>query len=579
MSFRGRAVAAVAISMTAALTWASGTGVPPALASQPDINSGLHPATTEAPPTDVTALLPAQKSSILPDTRWRHVKPEDFVESPIASKPIAAEPEAPAPIYGPPYLGQPASVDPDQVVAAADPAQAGAAADPSSAAAAASAALAAALSPDQGASDGIPIPPGLPPGQASASSATEPAASPAEFSTPPWTSSPPPWVLPGDFDIPMPWGEKSFEAYRRSYLSEGGRKWLEAMVERGRPWMSFIMEKLYAYGLPEELAWLPIIESEFTPNAVSRSGAVGMWQFMRNSISGYGIRVDDWVDERRDFMKATDAALRKLSDNYEALGDWNLAVAAYNMGLGAISRAVAAGKTRDFFALRRAGLLSSETSAYVPKFLAIASILRYPARNGLRLSWNPPVEWETVEPKRSVDLGLLASASGVSVERLRAANAELRYTVTPPWKGYLIKVPEGTAAPIVAALQDSSKKLLRYALHVVRSGDSVSALSRAYGAPVQLIVDANPGLQPSRIRIGQVLVIPVIKDGAQPPPPVPMDDTTPFGGSYVVQKGDSLWSLALRYGVRPETLAARNGLELTSVLREGMSLSVPITKP
>lgn len=382
-----------------------------------------------------------------------------------------------------------------------------------------------------------------------------------------------------DYDLPMPWGEASFEAYRKGYLSDGGRKWLQAMVERGRPWMSFIMERIYAYGLPEELAWLPIIESEFTPNAVSKSGAVGLWQFMRNSVGGYGIRIDDWVDERRDFMKATDAALRKLADNYDTLGDWNLALAAYNMGLGAISRAVAAGGTKDFFALRDSGRLSRETSAYVPKFLAVASILRHPARFGMSLAWDGPVEWETVELGRSVDLGLLASAAGLPVERLRAANAELRYTVTPPWLGYRLKVPAGASQPVEAALSDPAKKLLRYTLRTVRSGDSVSAISRDYGTPIQMIVDANPGLQPSHIRIGQILVIPMLKDGAPPPPPVPIDDAPPFAGTYTVVKGDSLWSLALRFDVRPETLAERNGLELSSVLREGMSLSVPITKP
>jgi len=560
-----RVVAAFALSTAAAIAWASGTGLAPSAISQPEAVSEL-PSTRGAAPTELAALLPAQATEAgLPDTRWRHVRPAGFVEPPPGPKPLVPVlvPDPALLSYEPPG---PSPLAPAEPVAADGPP----AIDPASAAVAA---LRVAASVPEGEAPAIPIPPGVLP---SPPSSPPSAASPDSETA---LALPPPLVAPGDYDIPMPWGEKSFEAYRSGYLSEGGKKWLAAMVARGRPWMSFIMEKLYAYGLPEELAWLPIIESEFTPNAVSRSGAVGMWQFMRNSIGGYGIRVDDWVDERRDFMKATDAALRKLADNYDALGDWNLAIAAYNMGLGAISRAVAAGKTKDFFALRGDGLLSRETSAYVPKFLAIASILRYPARNGLQLSWNPPVEWETVEPKRSVDLGLLASASGVSVERLRAANAELRYTVTPPWKGYLIKVPEGAAAPIEAALQDSSKKLLRYTLHTVRSGDSVSALSRAYGAPVQLIVEANPGLQASRIRIGQVLVIPVIKDGAPTPPPVPIDDTTPFGGSYLVQKGDSLWSLALRYGVRPETLAARNGLELTSVLREGTSLSVPITKP
>ncbi|MEI6876604.1 MAG: LysM peptidoglycan-binding domain-containing protein, partial [Spirochaetota bacterium] len=271
--------------------------------------------------------------------------------------------------------------------------------------------------------------------------------------------------------------------------------------------------------------------------------------------------------------------LRKLAENRASLGDWNLALAAYNMGLGAISRAVAASGSRDFWLLREKGFLSRETSSYVPKFLAVASILRYPGRNGLPLGWAAPVEWEGVELGRSVDLGLLAEAAKLSVNDLRSANAELRYAVTPPWKGYRLKVPSGSGIVVTAALADNSRKLLRYQLHTVRSGDSLSMLSRAYGAPVPLIVESNPGLEPDRIRIGQVIVVPVIKEGAAPPPVEVVADDTVFGGSYLVQKGDSLWGISLRFKVRPETLAERNGLELTSVIREGMSLSVPILVP
>lgn len=381
------------------------------------------------------------------------------------------------------------------------------------------------------------------------------------------------------YDLAIPWGETRFEAYRAAYLSADGRRWLSAILDRARPYLSYVMERIDYYGLPEELAFLPVIESEYSSKAVSRSGATGIWQFMRNSIGGYGMRIDDWVDERRDFMKSTDAALRKLSDNEAILGDWNLAIAAYNMGLGAITRAVATSGNRDFWQLREKGFLSKETSDYVPKFLAVASILRYPGRNGVAISWEAPPEWESVELGRSIDLGLLSDATELPLDKLKAVNAELRYAVTPPWPSYRLKVPSGTAASVTAVLSDASRKLLRYNLHTVRSGDSISALSRAFGAPIPLIVEANPGLDPNRIKIGQVIVVPVVKEGAQAPA-APVDDEPPlFGASYVVAKGDSLWSISLRYNVSPETLASRNGLELASVIREGSSLSVPILKP
>ncbi len=381
------------------------------------------------------------------------------------------------------------------------------------------------------------------------------------------------------YGIAMPWGEPRFESFRAAYLSEGGRSWLEAIRKRAEAFLPYIMERIRFYNLPEELAFLPVIESEFSPKAVSRSGATGLWQFMKNSIGGYNIHIDDWVDERRDFMKSTDAALRKLADNYAYFGDWHLALAAYNAGLGAISRAIkkAGGGSVDYWLLRERGLLSKETSNYVPKFLAAASILRYPARHGLSIAWPSPTEWAALETARPVDLVLLAQETGIPLELLKTANAELRYTVTPPYAGYKLKVPADQAAATRALLDDPARKLVRYYLHKVRSGDTLSALARHYGTPLALITQANPGLRPDLLKIGQVIVIPALKDiGPPPSPPKPESAGLSFNGTYVVKKGDTLWSIALRHEVQPEVLAEINGLGLDSVIREGMSLRVPI---
>jgi membrane-bound lytic murein transglycosylase D len=373
----------------------------------------------------------------------------------------------------------------------------------------------------------------------------------------------------------LPWGEPSFERFRATWLSEGGKKWFAAVMGRAAPYMPYITERIRYYGLPEELLALPLIESEFSPRAVSRSGATGLWQFMRNSIGGYGIRLDDWVDERRDFMKSTDAALRKLADNKAALGDWELALAAYNAGLGAVTRARQKAPGSSYWELRDKGLLPKETVSYVPKFLAAVSILLYPARNGLPLRWDEPVAWETVEIGRSVDLGLLAEAAKIDLETLRHANAELRYGVTPPWPGYALKVPAGKAEAVRAALADPSLKLLRYYFHKVASGDTLSAISRHYGTPQELIVRANPGLQPDRIQLGQSIVVPALKEAGPMARPA-TDELPDFSGTHVVARGETLWSLSLRYEVSPEVLAERNGLELGALIREGFRLRVPI---
>jgi membrane-bound lytic murein transglycosylase D len=381
----------------------------------------------------------------------------------------------------------------------------------------------------------------------------------------------------------MPWGEDSFEAIRTAYLTADGKKWLAAIMARAKPFLPYIEERIRFYGLPDELAFLPVVESEFSPRDISKSGAAGLWQFMRNSIAGYGIRINDWVDERRDFMKSTDGALRKLAYNFGVFGDWNLALAAYNCGDGALARAIAQAKrdgaeAPDYWELRRRGLLKAETAGYIPKFLAVASILSYPGRNGLELSWEKSDAWEAIATNRPMDLKLLSEQAGVSLALLREANSELCYGVTPPGSGYSLKVPASASAAVRVVMDDPARKLVRYYLHTVRSGDTLSGIARRYGAPMPAIVDSNPGLQPDRIRLGQVVVVPALKDAPPPDPETAVGEAPDFASSYVVAKGDSLWSISLRYEVQPELLAERNGLTLSSVIREGKTLRVPILK-
>jgi len=375
--------------------------------------------------------------------------------------------------------------------------------------------------------------------------------------------------------LALPYGEPQFERYRAAYLSPGGKQWLEAVYERSRPYATYIRERIKHHGVPEELFFLPFIESEYSAKAVSRSGASGLWQFMRNSVGGYDMRMDDWIDERRDFMKSTDGALRKLQSNYERFGDWMLAIAAYNCGAGAMDRAIKAGLSHDYWELRAGGFLPAETSSYIPKFLAVVSVAMYGGRNGLSTSWAPSIDWARVNLERPVDLSMLSATAGVPLDILRTGNPELRYGVTPPEGKYAIKVPEAYAAAVSLALE-SRDILMNVYMHSVRSGDTVSALSKHYEVPVSMIVKMNPGLDPNRIRIGQKIVIPAFKDTKPYVTLNQADDQLSFTGRYVVTKGDTLWSISLRYGVQPETLADRNGMGLDSVLREGLSLLVPI---
>jgi membrane-bound lytic murein transglycosylase D len=380
-----------------------------------------------------------------------------------------------------------------------------------------------------------------------------------------------------EYDIPMPWGQEEFERHRASFLTPGGRKWLSMVMQNSLPYLGYVEDRIKAQGLPRELAFLPVIESEYSPFAVSRSGATGLWQFMKNSIAGYGLLISDWQDDRKDFMKSTDAALNKLSDNLKSFGDWNLALAAYNAGSGAVSRAIknATIAQADFWHLYDAKRLPKESMSYVPKFLAVASILRYPELHGFPAEWGRTHEWESIETTRQVDLGVLAQRTGIKLEILKNANAELKYHITPPSARHSVKVPAEMAENVKAVMSDSSSPLFRYEIYKVKSGDTMSGIAHRYGTPLSIIIQANPGVKADRIKIGQSLVIPRLPGSADTQSSKLQGEGVDFSSSYSVRSGDTLWDIAIRFGVSPEILAKKNGLALDGVLRIGQKLKVP----
>ncbi len=366
--------------------------------------------------------------------------------------------------------------------------------------------------------------------------------------------------------------------YLAQYASPGGLQWLKAVLARGQPYLPFIRREVERRGLPPELAYLPVLESAYLPTAVSRSGAVGLWQFMANSIAPFGLRVDDWVDERRDFWKSTDAALRKLEENYRYFGDWPLALAAYNAGLGAVDRAVKKAGTRDYWVLCDRKLLKPETIQYVPKFVALTRILNRAGSYGLDLGWPESVEWERVPVGRTVDLGLLAQQAGLDAALLKQANPELRYAVTPPGPEYRLKVRREDAAAVSAILADQTAKLIKYYFHTIRSGDTLSALSRHYGVAVEQILNVNPGLKARYLQLGARIVVPAFKEVGPYEQVRRADPALRFDGTHLVKKGETLWAIALAYDVDPEILAQANGMDLSTLLREGKVLKTPILK-
>lgn len=367
-------------------------------------------------------------------------------------------------------------------------------------------------------------------------------------------------------------------SYAATFASAKWQPWVQRVLGRTAFYAAHVMDQLEQRELPAELMFLPAIESAYIGTAVSPVGAVGLWQLMRGTARLHGLVVDDLLDERRDFWKATEVALRILEDNRRDLGSWELALAAYNAGLGRVRRDIRRGGTRDFWELRRRGLLPRETSEFVPRFFGLVQALRsHPAGDSPALE--EITRWRRVTAPPGVELRQLGKLSGISREILEQANAELRYGLTPTGRGsesYRLKVPADSYTRLLAVLEDPASDLVRLHRHVIRSGDTMSELAEAFRVSVALIRHYNDGVSPRRMLIGAGLFIPVVRgvDPAAVHFPAPRD-SRPFEADYHVVTGDSLWSIARLHDTTVEALASANGLRPTSVLHPGQTLQVP----
>ena len=377
-------------------------------------------------------------------------------------------------------------------------------------------------------------------------------------------------------------GNQLYDNYFKKYSSKKEQKHLAAIWEQAEYFIPFIEAKVKEYGLPQEVIYLPFVESNFRPDAVSKSGATGLWQFMTNSIDGYNMKINEWVDERRDFWKATEAALKKIKYNYSVLKDWNLAIAAYNCGLGKMKRTVKEAGTSDYWKICQKGLLSTETIHYIPKLLAISDVLKNRNIYGIKDKQPKPFQWTRIALPQPVDIRLLAKETGIPRNILDIGNSELKFYVTPPAKtGYLLKVPADKAEKIKTVTSNKKTKLTDFHLYTVKAGDTLSHLSQHYGISVDMIQSFN-NVNPSNLKIGSKLVIPVSDPDIRPYEGtfdlstwVPSISEEGFAGEYKVQKGDTMWSIAKLFHTDIRHIAYFNHLELDSVLPIGRILRVP----
>lgn len=321
------------------------------------------------------------------------------------------------------------------------------------------------------------------------------------------------------FDLPVVWNE-SVERFVRLFEQEQTDRMALYLKRAGR-YEGMIRAKLRERGMPEDLLYLSMIESGFNPTARSTAHAVGLWQFMAPTAREYGLRVDSYVDERRDPEKATDAALRYLEDLYRQFGSWNLAAAAYNTGGGRVARIMREetgserGDDSDFWKIR--ARLPRDTREYVPLIYAAAVVGKQPERYGLdRVERWLPLATDTVEVPGGTALGTVARAVEVSTEDIRRLNPHLVRDLTPPGERFAVRVPDGRAdafaagftavasAPAVAAPTRAAAPHR----HRVRRGESLSTIARDHGTTVAAIQRENGLGRRTSIRVGQTLRIP-----------------------------------------------------------------------
>jgi membrane-bound lytic murein transglycosylase D len=360
--------------------------------------------------------------------------------------------------------------------------------------------------------------------------------------------------------------------YYLDYFQGIARGGMEVFLSRGARFEPMIRARFQEQGLPGDLGYLALIESGYSSEAVSRAYAVGMWQFMRETGKGYGLRVDSWVDERRDPVKATDAAARHLRDLRQRFGSLYLAAAAYNAGAGKVSRSLgklewdvpadepadtasdvapdsatdlaiaddsvdaaddssanlaAADEPADdaetladtsaitsdaaFFRLASNDLLAAETQDYVPKLIAAALIAKAPARYGFAVPAAAPFAYDSLVVADATGLDVVARLAGTSLEEIRDLNPQYLRLATPPRTVMVIRLPAGTGPTVAeryAAL--SPKARVHFLSYVAPSRERVSTVAARYHLPTREIQAAHPTLKGTRVAKGTRLVIPAV---------------------------------------------------------------------
>ncbi|KYG61586.1 lytic transglycosylase [Bdellovibrio bacteriovorus] len=384
-----------------------------------------------------------------------------------------------------------------------------------------------------------------------------------------------------------------------AYFQGRGRPHMERYLARSTRYEKLMKKVLRDNGLPEDLFYIALIESGFSSHATSHASAVGYWQFIRGTGKRYGLEITPFVDERRDPVFATQAAAEYFKGLYSVFGSWYLAMASYNVGENRVKREVMNHYTRDFWELARKKRLPKETINYVPKFIAAKMIAKEPDKYGFgEIDYLPPIEFDHITLTKAVNLRAMADKLSLNYEDFKALNPRFKGEVaTLKGSDLVLRIPPGMTETAVVAANESVVESVQFIAdsgdttsYRVRRGDTLSTIARRYRTTVAYLRDLNDLPRRKPMKVGMRLYVPdrtPVKDrpttaGSLAKRSKNADSVvkntvsvSADGRHYIVQSGDSLYTIARKYSTSVSELQRLNNIKRGRVLKVGMKIIVP----